>query len=262
MLPTHLRSRGEHPIPGRAAVAPDDPPPLARRAPEPCRPVRSRRRPTSARAESTLRPGALSWDAATHLRSRGEHASPVMAFIVNGDPPPLARRALRYRLRPNRNTRPTSARAESTAPRDGPGGLRPTHLRSRGEHPIPGRAAVAPDDPPPLARRALPDVLDSVLHTRPTSARAESTFTDGTRWVTTATHLRSRGEHTDSDRSAVIRNDPPPLARRAHDGPVHRAPGARPTSARAESTSSPHRRRGAWATHLRSRGEHDRETIP
>ncbi len=73
--------------------------------------------------------------------------------------------------------------------------------------------------------------------------------------ASSATHLRSRGENNGSRRNCWPTVDPPPLARRELDLTALDPGERRPTSARAERTSSSASTRASPTTHLRSRGE-------
>ncbi len=150
----HLRSRGEHgaltPV---ASVMPGSPP-LARRARDVLSDVFQVVRLTSARAESTTTERGRGPMPAAHLRSRGEHDSPVERMTLTGGSPPLARRAQGPRTMQTLNTRLTSARAESKtsappSPRSGT-----AHLRSRGEHSSDAANSAASVGLPPLSLRA------------------------------------------------------------------------------------------------------------
>ncbi len=115
---------------------------------------------------------------------------------------------------------------------------------------------VAKVDSPPLARRARVRCRGGCPGRRLTSARAESTAWPRSRSSTRSTHLRSRGEHVIGPVLAEVRDDSPPLARRARTLSYSTLGQIRLTSARAESTSPLVRAWGSPPTHLRSRGEH------
>ncbi len=216
VLRTHLRSRGEHRLWIGSMQLFCDPPPLARRARKRLRHDRGLLRPTSARAESTAAAVRSPRSRTTHLRSRGEHPTMEESDPRRTDPPPLARRARRRTLPLRARLRPTSARAESTPVGTRGRRLRPTHLRSRGEHIFGSAFRATSSDPPPLARRAPQTCRSEACKYRPTSARAESTITRGPDMTNRTTHLRSRGEHSRAPLPDPHSTDPPPLARRAH----------------------------------------------
>ncbi len=175
-FPAHLRSRGEHRPRTPTFSAATGPPPLARRALIQERVGVRLLRPTSARAESTPPTRSRPRVSPAHLRSRGEHTYPAAAATIADGPPPLARRALVVAAGPGARLRPTSARAESTAPEWRRRRWTPAHLRSRGEHPPGWALGARSPGPPPLARRARRDRGVRDDRDRPTSARAESTF--------------------------------------------------------------------------------------
>ncbi|RLV64302.1 hypothetical protein STAN_7122 [Streptomyces sp. CBMAI 2042] len=91
---------------------------------------------------------------------------------------------------------------------------------------------------------------------RLTSARAESTSPARTGPAPPPAHLRSRGEHSRTDKGAMVPGGSPPLARRALPLLAHVFQVLRLTSARAESTGGRRSRSAPAAAHLRSRGEH------
>ncbi len=91
---------------------------------------------------------------------------------------------------------------------------------------------------------------------RLTSAPAESTRGPGRAPTGAPAHLRSRGEHSGGQPSAVAAYGSPPLARRAHRRCGNCDQRIRLTSARAESTTRTGRSSASSSAHLRSRGEH------
>jgi putative transposase len=131
------------------------------------------------------------------------------------DPPPLAQKAPGDELRPGREGRSTSARAESPG---GGVGLSPVlsiHLRSRREPWFASATARIESDPPPLAQRAHTADRQSRPGRRSTSARAESPATRPPAATSRPIHLRSRREPVILTLNGVDADDPPPLAQRA-----------------------------------------------
>jgi len=153
-------------------------------------------------------------------------------------------------------TRPTPARAGTTRPRRLPAARQHPHPRSRGDHqrrPLVGRNLPGP---PPLARG--PPVQQSEIRLRagPTPARAGTTPRRFGRSSTSASHPRSRGDHTIRAQSLGQSPGPPPLARGPRCRDHYREERGGPTPARAGTTSSPSSSAKRIGAHPRSRGDH------
>ncbi len=177
-------------------------PPLARRGLKRGEGAEASGRFTSARAERTpwgLWP-ILSW--AVHLRSRGEDFGVAGDDLADGGSPPLARRGRVTWLESPGLDRFTSARAERTPSPAAPWTARPVHLRSRGEDQLLRVVALDQCGSPPLARRGRPRLVAARRIRRFTSARAERTSAEPSRIMSSAVHLRSRGE--DTSRPAIL----------------------------------------------------------
>ena len=154
--PVHPRSRGEH---GDAAILnkPDTgSSPLARgtrrRRPDAPAPLRF----IPARAGNTMVGSGLTTRTAVHPRSRGEHNRPYGARHQFGGSSPLARGTPRPDLAPVEGSRFIPARAGNTPSRVAARWAMPVHPRSRGEHSLMRRRAVASSGSSPLARGTPP----------------------------------------------------------------------------------------------------------
>ncbi len=236
IVAAHLRLRGEHLDEGIPMLYRDGPSPPARRAREHPAAGCVRRRPISARAETTsespggselvrftsaraeitamwssqLRPGPV------HLRSRGEHrCEPTMRGPPLGPPLFAWRGHLRLEDRLGQlDDRFTSACAERPSTPSASSRSPTVHLRLRGEvSRYTGRTASSAGSPPP-ARRGRPRRPGQGQPRRFTSACAERSSTAWARCRQTAVHLRLRGEVYSSRPTPVPRWGSPPPARR------------------------------------------------
>ncbi len=231
-------------------------PPPARRAPATPTSNRRVRRFTSARVESTARPGAAARRCPVHLRLRGEHTRPRMAPPTPTGSPPPARRTPSCPHPEACRRRFTSARAENTIRRASWCGSSTVHLRPRGEHPIHHPPTVMPHGSPPPARRTHPAQQTPAGHGRFTSARAENTRSARRGGPRPAVHLRPRGEHAGVSPGVHRCGGSPPPARRTPSPSKDQAGPGRFTSARAENTLTRRCALPRVPVHLRPRGEH------
>ncbi len=156
---------------------------------------------------------ALRFKARDHPRSRGEHETLAMSWVIDQGPSPLARGTLNLPLSEFAAARTIPARAGNTHFHTIAFEFSRDHPRSRGEHPIDYAAGDKTDGPSPLARgtqrRRL--VQKDVRGTIP--ARAGNTAEIATITSSMRDHPRSRGEHDTHVTTPMVAEGPSPLAR-------------------------------------------------
>ncbi len=198
-----------------------------------------------------------------HPRSRGEHLVRNTQNVDARGSSPLARGALLPLALPMMPVRLIPARAGSTR---APARLTRSvtaHPRSRGEHLDRADERDACAGSSPLARGAQQHLGHGFRGGRLIPARAGSTLPDWARGPSAGAHPRSRGEHTIGNVPMIVADGSSPLARGAPAVTQAAPAGPRLIPARAGSTGTRRRTRGAARAHPRSRGEHlDRAAIP
>ena len=234
--PAHPRSRGEHAV--RCCVAVADQRLIPARA---------------GNTNSTLR-GCSAVTA--HPRSRGEHCQLLPFRSLQVGSSPLARGTPDYGVRENPCARLIPARAGNTHGGLVPGEPVSAHPRSRGEHLRTLFRMELFRGSSPLARGTPVRNLAVFIGVRLIPARAGNTRKENTKWVATAAHPRSRGEHPHTVKLTGAITGSSPLARGTLRQMSHHPRTNRLIPARAGNTDFLIIIISPSSAHPRSRGEH------
>ena len=193
---------------------------------------------------------------AAHPRSRGEHpVRRISSARVRGSSP-LARGTLLCVICRLLARRLIPARAGNTEFEGAMQGLGAAHPRSRGEHFLLPGAQFLIAGSSPLARGTLDRPHHRMAAPRLIPARAGNTGYRRARWLYSAAHPRSRGEHLWSFDIRSAARGSSPLARGTRGGRASRCRWLRLIPARAGNTYRGGYGRRRSAAHPRSRGEH------
>ena len=218
---------------------------------------------TSACAENTSPRHRRACGHRNYLRVRGEYSRSSARSVTRLELPPRARRIPLTILPRNNQNGTTSACAENTMPRVGPGLPSWNYLRVRGEYePTPLGGRVSPELPP-RARRILGDPPVAGDPPGTTSACAENTGMTFFPTRQTGNYLRVRGEYNSSKTLAAKPRELPPRARRIRQKKGVAIVVGGTTSACAENTYASEITPAQTRNYLRVRGEyHDRFNVP
>ena len=191
-----------------------------------------------------------------YLRVRGEYGVPAVAFFINAELPPRARRILFQPVDARGYGGTTSACAENTCDRGHVLGPPWNYLRVRGEYLVVCNRPSVGMELPPRARRIRNH--DLVLEPRrgTTSACAENTADHQWAGIESWNYLRVRGEYRGNLGGDPEFRELPPRARRIHTARGITKISCGTTSACAENTASRWIRSVTPRNYLRVRGEY------
>ena len=252
----HPRSRGDHPLSSWSRRTRRGSSPLARGPPFPSTPALRRVGLIPARAGTTSRSCRRATVERAHPRSRGDHHHSLKRPANDLGSSPLARG-------PQRPTPGVAglvglipARAGTTLPVVGMGGVNGAHPRSRGDHATSCASSAVSAGSSPLARG--PRGLHLLLLRRPglIPARAGTTGQGDDYRQHQRAHPRSRGDHKSRRFFSTRRRGSSPLARGPRRRRLHRVPCGGLIPARAGTTQTCRRPQCGYGAHPRSRGDH------
>ena len=206
--------RGEYPLCVGRRYAPPELPPRARRIPGCAARYPAVDGTTSACAENTATSSHGVPTGRNYLRVRGEYILSGIAYSVEEELPPRARRIRWVRTMISGSHGTTSACAENTDRQGSAGETAGNYLRVRGEYPVWFRINDARAELPPRARRIPGDPPVAGDPPGTTSACAENTSRAKPPEPYPRNYLRVRGEYAGETAGAKLGGELPPRARR------------------------------------------------